>query len=323
MASVDQQITDFLRSQVVSYEPSVYERQYPEKQYGSLVPIDTSSPEWTPEIAHYAKDGVGRMDWVAEQATDLPLTDVTRTGFSVPTQMAGGAYRWHRTEILRAHAAGVDIRSDKAMNVRDAYEDMLERTVLYGMRDTTAANVEPIMWDGLINAGIPAANSVTNTTGNGFSGKLWSAATADEILADINAIISGVWLNSLQMENANTLLMSPKLFVEFANKRIPGTDTTFIEYFRRANVTTLTGGPPLNISYIRGLDTAGTLTNGSRERLIAYRLHPTVLRFHLTMPLVFYPVDQVSDHVWEVRSYWRGGGLEIMKPGAFRYADGF
>ena len=323
MATTDQQITDFLRSQISTYEPAVYERQYPERQYSRLVPIDTSAPDWTPEITHYAKDSVGSMAWIAEQATNLPLTDVTRTGFSVNTQMAGGAYRWTRTEILRASQTGIDLRGDKAMAVRDAYEDMLEQVVLYGIHDTAADSDEPIMWDGIIDAGIPAANKVRNETPNGFSGKLWSASDSDEILADINNLISGVWLNTKQIEQADTLLMSPKLFVQFANKRIAGTDTTFIEYFRRANVTTLTGGPALNISYIRGLEGAGVDTNGSTERLVAYRRHDTVLRFHLTMPLQFYPVEQVSDHVWEVRSYWRAGGLEIMRPGAFRYADGF
>jgi hypothetical protein len=70
---------------------------------------------------------------------------------------------------------------------------------------------------------------------------------------------------------------------------------------------------------LRGLDTASASGGG---RAIAYRCDPDVVKMHVPMTHRFLPVWQTGPIVFDVPGIFRLAGLEIRRPGAFRYADG-
>jgi hypothetical protein len=70
---------------------------------------------------------------------------------------------------------------------------------------------------------------------------------------------------------------------------------------------------------VRGLDTASASGAG---RAIAYRRDPEVVKVHMPMTHRFLPVWQTGPLVFDVPGIFRIAGLEIRRPGAFRYLDG-
>ena len=71
--------------------------------------------------------------------------------------------------------------------------------------------------------------------------------------------------------------------------------------------------------YHRGLETAGA---SNSKRMISYANEREVLVHHMPMPFKFLPGMQVDPLTYRVISIWRTAGLEIRRPGAFRYYDG-
>jgi hypothetical protein len=56
--------------------------------------------------------------------------------------------------------------------------------------------------------------------------------------------------------------------------------------------------------------------------MVVYKNDPNVCRLHLPMPHRFLPVWQNGPFNFQIPGIFRTGGVEITRPGAFRYLDG-
>ena len=54
-------------------EKEVNETIFPEILYPSLIPVDTSAPEWTKTIEYRSQESYGKADWINGNADDIPL----------------------------------------------------------------------------------------------------------------------------------------------------------------------------------------------------------------------------------------------------------
>jgi hypothetical protein len=75
----------------------------------------------------------------------------------------------------------------------------------------------------------------------------------------------------------------------------------------------------LTIRGVLGLDTAGS---GATKRMVAYANRQDVVKLHLPMPHRFLPVATQDSIHFDVPGIFRTGGVEVLRPGAFRYLDG-
>jgi hypothetical protein len=94
---------------------------------------------------------------------------------------------------------------------------------------------------------------------------------------------------------------------------------TVLSFIERSNVYTRRTGLPLTIRGELGLDTAGA---GSTKRMVAYANREDVVKLHLPMPHRFLPVATANNIQFDVPGIFRTGGVEVLRPGAFRYLDG-
>ena len=147
----------------------------------------------------------------------------------------------------------------------------------------------------------------------------WDSKTPDEILSDINTLLSGQWSNSLQVELADTVLLPVEAMTLLVSKRVTDTNMTVLQFLMANNLYTFQTGRPLTIRAVRGLETAAADGSG---RMIAYRRDPAVLKMHLPMPHRFLPVWQTGPLMFDVPGIFRVAGLEVRRPGAVRYMDG-
>jgi len=300
----------FLLSQKTHIEAAAIDIRYPDIQYPTLIPIDTSAPEWAKSITFFSNDRLGRAAWFHHMAKDVPRADVVREKFEHTIEMAAIGYGYTLQELGEAQLIpGTNLQSDRAAAARRAYEEFMEDIAFNGDDDKG--------WTGLINdTNVSASFLAFDGTGNSTA---WSDKTADQILRDINDILTGVWVESKTIEMADTLLLPLAAMSVLATRRITDTALTIMEFIKKNNAYTMNSGQPLTIRAVRGLETAG---EGDTGRIVAYRNDAQVLKMHIPMPHRFLGVWQDGPLQFEVPGIFRTGGVEIRRPGAVRYADG-
>lgn len=312
-----QSALSFLVQQATSIEAQVVRILYPDIQYPSLIPVDTSANQWAKSVTYFSMDRAGQAQWFNAAASDIALADVSRTKYEQAIEMAGIGYRYNLEELGQAMMIpGQNLSSERAEAARRAYEEFVDRVVLRG---DTAKGLTGIM----NTAGITTIHAIADggkTLGATDGSPDWSDKTGEQIARDVNDALSGVYSESLQIEMADTVLLPVVSLNIAATKQYSiASDTTVLEWLKKNNVYTSVTGQPLTVRAVRGLETAGA---GSTGRMIVYRRDPQVLKMHIPMTHRFLPVWQTGPIVFDVPGIFRLGGLEIRRPGAVRYVDG-
>jgi hypothetical protein len=302
-----QQALSFMISQTTYIEPTVYRIRYPDLNYAELVPVDSSPNEWAKSVTFFSIDQVGAADWFNAASSDVPLADFTRGKFEVGIEMAAIGYRYNLEELGQAMMLpNTNLTTERASAARRAYEEFVYNVCLFG---DSRKN-----WLGITNHSLPSVIVASHT---------WAyyAANADVplILQDFNMLLTNIWQATLTVEMADTVLLPLSVLTLLATTQLPNTTMTVLQFIQANNLYTLQTGRPLTIRAVRGLDTAGA---AGVSRIIAYRRDPEIVKVYLPMPHRFYPVWQRGPFVFDVPGIFRISGLEIRKPGAFRFFDG-
>lgn len=300
----------FVIAQGRNIETRVYQRRYPAFNYAAHVPVVTEGQPWAIGTTFFTVDTAGEAKFLSGAGTDMPFNQVTRDQASHDFAMIGSGWEWNLEEINQAALYGINLNDTKAMSAADKVERLLNDIA---MRGSTEKN-----WTGLLNDGNVSRTDAA-TTGTGSS-TFWSNKTVDQILADINGVLSSVRTNTGEVEWADTLRMPPDAFRDLATRRMGAGDgfMTLLEYIRRNNIYTAETGQPLDIQPLREARNASQDGGG---RLVAYRKDPEVVRFHLPMPRRVLAARQKSIMGFETGIIARTGGTEIRLPGAFAYLD--
>lgn len=300
----------FLMPAFYNVEREVYATKYPSFDYSALMPVVTEGNEWARGVTFRSSDAAGKAEFISGKAFDMPYADVSQTQFLKGIELAGIGYEWSLEEIQVAAMEGRQLGTEKGNAAKRIAEQMLWNVAMTGSTEKG--------WAGLINdANVPAADVAANGTG---SVTFWAAKTPDQILADINAGITGVFTSTQETEMADTVLLPTAIFQSLASTpRSANSDTTILSYLQANNAYTAETGQPL---LIRGLRSLATADAGGDGRAVIYRRAPDVLRFHLPMPHKFLPPFQKSSMTWEVAGIMRTGGVEIRLPKAVVYLDG-
>lgn len=294
----------FLVRQTSYIESAVNEIVYPDIQYPTLVPVDTSAPEWVKTVTYYGADKFGQAGWINGNADDIPKATTNLTKYETQVHMAGIGYGYGMEELQQAMMLGIPLANQDAMAARRAYEEMVERVALFG--DTEKG------FSGLLNSS--AVTAASATTGD------WATATAEEVLADINGALIGQFTGTLFTSMADTLLLPYGKYLSLSSRMVSSTsDTSILNWLRANNAYTAQTGQPLTIRAIRGLDTLGT---GSTARMVAYRRDPNVVKMHIPMPHRFLPVEKSGPLRYDVPGIFRLGGVDWRRPKEASYIDG-
>lgn len=310
MTDAQQRSFNFLISQQSVIEPTVYQMRYQEIQYSTLIPVDTSAPEWISSVTYFSMDGVGQAQWFSGKAHDMPNVDLSREKFETGVHMAGIGYGYDLEELGKAQLLGMNLNTDKANLARRVSEEKIDQVAFTG---DTAKGLT-----GLVNASTPTATSAP-ADGTGSS-RAFADKTPDLILRDINGQLTGIFTGTLGAEIADTLLLPYSVLLDLSTRRIDAVNqTTILEWVERNNIYTRTTGQPLTIRGVFGyLDTVGT---SSSKRMVAYKRSPDVLKMHMPMPFRFFPAYQTGPMRFDVPGVFRLGGVDIKRPKAVRYLD--
>lgn len=306
-----QQALGYLLSQVAHIEPQAYQIRYADILYPSLIPVDTSAPEWVKTVTYFSLDKVGKAQWINGAASDIPLAGNERTKFETTVELAGIGYGYNLEELNQAMLIpGQNLTADRAAAARRAYEEHVEIVAFSG--DAAKG------FQGLINNSSVTASSVP-ADGTGSS-TTFASKTPDQILRDVNAALAAVYTTTLTMSLADTVLFPPTQLEYMARTpRSSTSDTTILGYLKINNIYTLTTGQQLTIRAVPRLAGAGA---GATDRMITYRRDPQVMKLHLPMPHRFLPPWQNGPMSWVIPGIFRLGGLDVRLPKEVIYRDG-
>lgn len=311
MNDAQQVAMSFLIRQASLIEPTVYAMRYQEIQYASLIPVDTSAPEWIQSVTYFSMDGVGKAEWFNGNAHDVPKVELTREKFETSVSMAAIGYGYTLEELGTAQLLGMNLSADKATLARRIAEEKIDAVAFVG---DTAKGLT-----GLVNSSTPTATTAP-ADGSG-SATTFASKTPDQVLRDINGQLTGIFTGTFGAEIADTILLPYSVLLDLSTRRIDAVNqTTILEWIERNNIYTRTTGQALTIRGVFGyLDTAGA---GGTKRMVAYRRSPEVLKMHLPMPFRFMQPWQTGPIKFDVPGIFRVGGVDIRRPKAVRYLDG-
>ena len=294
----------FVESQTAYVEAGVYRTRFPAIRYPGLIPVDYSAPEWIKTITYYSMDITGKADWIGDRASDIPVVGTSLAQDETAVQMAGIGYDYGLEEVNQALMLGMNLPGEKAAAARLIYERTVDNIMFTGDAEKG--------WKGLYNNA--SVTAISATTGD------WATATEDQILADVNELLGGIYTATNEIAMADTLLLPSLKLQHIASKRLGDGNgaLTILQFLQQANVYTAETGNQLTIRGARGLNTAGA---GNTARMVAYRRSPEVLKAHIPMRHRFLPV-QVVGLTYKVPGIFRLGPLDIRLPKEVRYSDG-
>ena len=172
------------------------------------------------------------------------------------------------------------------------------------------------------------ANSTSVTTGFVDAGvstyTQWSKKTADEILADVNALISTAWAAAGYAVCPSKLLLPPTQFAYIVSQKVSTAGNVSILKFLQDNSISLSiNGKALDIQpakWLVGRGVAAGSPSAATDRMVVYTQDSERVRFPL-VPLQRTPLEYRS--IYHLTTYFgRLGVVETVYPECVRYADG-
>lgn len=294
----------YLVSQLTHIESKMYEVKYKAITYPQVIPVSNEAGEWAESVTYFFMDGKAVAKFVGSKSLDVPISEIGTDKVVVPVELGATGYEYSDEELRQAIHLGRPLTQLKANTARRAYEELAQRVAMNGDTDHNLP--------GFINN----TNITSSTVVNPGSGTEWVNKTPAQVLFDINDVLADVFVDSLQVERADTLALPTAQWSYIASTpRSDNSDMTILQYV-------IANSPYLNaesdIVPLSELTGAGA---GATDRMMAYTKDIEKVVMHVPMPLRF-TEPQRKGRGFEVPGEFKLAGVEFRYPGSARYADG-
>lgn len=252
-------------------------------------------------------DSVGNMPWISAESTAIPGVSVNGKKIVLPLRLLAREVSYTSVELDRSQLTGQSIDTQKMDALNILYQMNTDRMVYVGSSDVGAT--------GLVNDPGVTAGGVADGVGGST---LWSTKTPDEILADVNTLITSTWTAAALAVCPGKLLLPPVQFSYIASQKVSSAGNVSILKFLKENAISLEiNGTPLDIQPVKWLTGAGTM---GEDRMVAYTNEEDRVRF----PMV--PIRRETPYYSGIRYtapyLWAFGEMELVYPETVQYADG-
>ena len=212
------------------------------------------------------------------------------------------------------------LEREKMMNVGRDPETFLNKGIRLHCDKAIDRSVyrgfEKVRSTGLVNNPNVTRTSAARTSG----GTSWAGKTADEILADINTVISGIWEACDCSSDAlpNHILLPVEQFSMLVTRKVSDdSERSILTYVLENNLTNQQGGH-LVISpckWCRGV------TESNTDRMVCYINDPEKICFNLTQPLRRMDTEYAEMRI-KIPYIAQFSEVRFLYPDTVRYMDG-
>ena len=312
----------FLFSELTYVEQEVLRQPYPEIKYPTILPVDTSAPEYTEAIAFKTMDFRGRPQRLGARSEDIPLVEVASSKGSVKVETYSQGYDYSIVEVGKAmelaqnsRSSAINYLAEKANGARQVTEQFLDEVFIEGDQQSVGG-VD--LDTGLIND----PNVPTDTTGSflpGGSDKTIDTilggsdpdVVANELLQLFNQAVEEVRVNQTNTTYRPTHILLPPLQLgKMRTYRIPNTSETLITYLERV----------INVTFAEIIQLQGAGA-GSTDRMMVYTRDPKYVKAHMPMAFQLQAPATRNNVVFESAGIVRVAGTELRIPLQHLYVD--
>lgn len=272
-----------------------YDRKLPPLRGLELFPVSNDTPAWAETIVYRAYDMVGVAKIIANYADDLPRADVKGTEKTVPVRTIGDSYGYNVQELTVSAAMGTNLPSRKATAARQAIEVKINQIAMVG---------DPLYG---LQGGATHPNIGTTT---GITGDWNGAATAEQIVADVNILYQAVRIQSKGVHTPNRFVLPMTALAAAQRKTVAGSGgksayTVIREQF-----------PNLQLVDMIELEAGGVTTD---SLALMGEFNEMNASFEMVMDFTQLPA-QARNLELVVPCYARAGGVSVHYPLAFTKA---
>lgn len=294
---VDAEETLVFARQLETVRNKVYNKKYPEYIARTLLPFtpEDSDAEF---LTYRVYDFYAMAKIVSDYSTDFPRVARSAREYFSKFYSLGVAYGYNAKDLRRAAKAGTELAAGEALACRRAIE--------MGIEDAVAVGVPSLRTFGLTNH--PNVSLLTLTNGT------WASATAEDILEDLNQIVTTMWTNTLELFRPDTIVVSGFCYRLLQTKLMSVANSagvSVLDMFRKQN-------PDVTVKHWQKLSNMNAAGNGGR--MLVYKNDPEVLEFIMGREMEIHPAIQTGrdfEHQCEASF----GGVQIHHPMAVFYVD--
>lgn len=241
--------------------------------------------------------------WIGKDANAIQgiALDIGKT--ANPLTLWGMQVGWTLPELESAQKLGRPVDQQKYAGMQLKHNMDVDEQVYIG--------------DGVLGVtGLVNNVSVTNVS-NAATGN-WGTATPDQILADVNELLTSTWSASGFAVCPGELRVPPVKFGQLVSKKVSDAgNISVLEYLKQNTISNSINGRPLNIQPLKWLYQRGA---ASADRMMAYTKEEDKVRFPLVplqrTPLEYRDIRQLTTY------FGRLGVVEVVYPELIAYRDG-
>lgn len=245
--------------------------------------------------------------WISPNTTTLPGVSVNGERIVLPLRLLGQEISYTSVELERSQLVGQPIDAQKfdAMNIM--YQMNTDEMVYVGDTDVGAT--------GLVNSSLVTSAAVANGTAGTPA---WVTKTPDEILKDVNDMVTAAWQASGFAACPDKVLLPPAQFAYISSQKVSTAGNVSILQFLEDNSISLrVNGRKLDIQPVKWLTGRGA---AGADRMVAYTNQEDKVRF----PMV--PVRRETPYYLGIKFnapyIWAFGEVEFIYPETVVYRDG-
>jgi len=269
----------------------------------------------------------GGISWISKDANAIAGVSLDIGKTAQPLNIWGMEIKFTIPELLSAQKAGRPIDSQKYEGLKLKYQMDVDQLVYIGdpLIGTVGLFTAPT-GNGGGYTGSGTVTNVSNVANGAAASPLWANKTPDEILADVNELLTSVWAASGWAQMPDRILLPPARFGYLTTMKVSEAgNTSILTYLLENNITKeQTGQNQLKIlptKWSIGMGTSGTQGNDATPgRMLAYSKNKNRVRYPLT-PLQKTPLEYRS--IWQLTNYFgRLGAVEFVYPETLGARDG-
>lgn len=301
-ANLDADESVFFSRQLEYVKTKTYDRKYPTLMARTLFPVSFDVNPGAKTITYQQWDWVGMAKIISNYARDIPRVDLRGKEFTGNIRSLADSYGYSIQDVRAARMAGVPLETRKAAAAKQAILMLEDEIALNGDADHKLHGLNS-------HPNIPDVAIPADGTG---SSALWSTKTDEQIIRDVNLLVSSIVDGTNGVETPDTLVLPLGAFQTASTKKVGDTGKTVRQWI-------LETSPYIkNIIVWPKLKGAGA---GGTDLMFAYQRDPEKLTLEIPQDFEQFPVQEKGLE-FEINCHERFAGLIVYYPLSVAKADG-
>lgn len=247
------------------------------------------------------------ISWIGKDSNEIQAIALDIGKTAQPLYLWGEEVSYTIPELESAQRVGRPVDAQKYQGMQIKHDMDTDQMVNIG--DSVLAKTG--LWN---STSVIVGNVVAGASGS----TLWTMKTPDEILADVNTLLTAAWAANGYAIVPSELRLPPAQYSYLVSQKISNAgNQSILEFLRVNSLSNARNNKPLNIQPVKwlvGLGSAGT------DRMATYTNRMDLVRYPM-VPLQRTPLEYRS--IFHITTYFgRLGVVEWVYANTAQYADG-